>query len=68
MCAVFTYLKFFKKSTCKGPWVVVKYLLSQGTAANKIKDALLAQLVEHLTLNQVVQGSRPWQRTPSTVS
>ena len=29
--------------------------------------ALLAQLVEHLTLNQVVQGSRPWQRTPSTV-
>ena len=30
-------------------------------------NALLAQLVEHLTLNQVVQGSRPWQRTPSTV-
>ena len=30
-------------------------------------DAPLAQLVEHLTLNQVVQGSRPWQRTPSTV-
>ena len=29
--------------------------------------APLAQLVEHLTLNQVVQGSRPWQRTPSTV-
>ena len=26
-------------------------------------DALLAQLVEHLTLNQGVQGSSPWRRT-----
>ena len=34
---------------------------------SRIQNALLAQLVEHLTLNQVVQGSRPWQRTPSTV-
>ncbi len=34
---------------------------------SRIENALLAQLVEHLTLNQVVQGSRPWQRTPSTV-
>ena len=25
--------------------------------------ALLAQLVEHLTLNQGVQGSSPWRRT-----
>ena len=28
----------------------------------KMQNALLAQLVEHLTLNQVVQGSRPWRR------
>ena len=30
---------------------------------NFIKYALLAQLVEHLTLNQGVQGSNPWRRT-----
>ena len=30
--------------------------------ANK-KDALVAQLVEHLTLNQRVQGSNPCRRT-----
>ena len=29
-------------------------------------DALLAQLVEHLTLNQGVQGSSPWRRIEST--
>ena len=29
------------------------------------RNALLAQLVEHLTLNQGVQGSSPWQRTGS---
>ena len=28
--------------------------------------ALLAQLVEHLTLNQGVQGSSPWRRTRGT--
>ena len=28
-----------------------------------VGNALLAQLVEHLTLNQGVQGSSPWQRT-----
>ena len=28
-----------------------------------MQDALLAQLVEHLTLNQGVQGSSPWRRT-----
>ena len=27
------------------------------------KEAPLAQLVEHLTLNQGVQGSNPWRRT-----
>ena len=26
------------------------------------RNALLAQLVEHLTLNQGVQGSSPWRR------
>ena len=30
-------------------------------------DAPLAQLVEHLTLNQGVQGSSPWRRSESTV-
>ena len=34
---------------------------------NFIKYALLAQLVEHLTLNQGVQGSNPWRRTKDTV-
>ena len=29
--------------------------------------APLAQLVEHLTLNQGVQGSNPWRRTKNTV-
>ena len=29
------------------------------TKTKKRKDALLAQLVEHLTLNQGVQGSSP---------
>ena len=28
-------------------------------------NALLAQLVEHLTLNQGVQGSNPWRRIES---
>ena len=29
----------------------------------KTKQAPLAHLVEHLTLNQGVQGSSPWRRT-----
>ena len=35
------------------------------TVANKKEDkfAPLAHLVEHLTLNQGVQGSSPWRRT-----
>ncbi len=33
------------------------------TADKTIENALLAQLVEHLTLNQGVQGSNPWRRT-----
>ena len=31
--------------------------------SDKQKEAPLAQLVEHLTLNQGVQGSNPWRRT-----
>ena len=30
--------------------------------SGKQKEAPLAQLVEHLTLNQGVQGSNPWRR------
>ena len=30
--------------------------------SDKQKEAPLAQLVEHLTLNQGVQGSNPWRR------
>ena len=30
---------------------------------NQIRNALLAQLVEHLTLNQGVEGSNPSSRT-----
>ena len=32
------------------------------------KDALVAQLVEHLTLNQGVQGSTPCRRTKEEVN
>ena len=31
------------------------------------KNALVAQLVEHLTLNQGVQGSTPCRRTKATI-
>ncbi len=34
---------------------------------NQLKIAPLAQLVEHLTLNQGVQGSSPWRCTESTI-
>ncbi len=34
---------------------------------DNFRNARLAQLVEHLTLNQGVQGSSPWSRTLSTV-
>jgi hypothetical protein len=42
-----TFASAFEKQTSDGP----------------IKDALVAQLVEHLTLNQRVQGSTPCGRT-----
>ena len=34
-----------------------------GRHNNDKENAPLAQLVEHLTLNQGVQGSNPWRRT-----
>ena len=33
-----------------------------GRHNNDTENAPLAQLVEHLTLNQGVQGSSPWRR------
>ena len=38
-----------------------------GRHNNDKENAPLAQLVEHLTLNQGVQGSSPWRCTQSTV-
>ena len=52
-------IKVFKKSTCNFARGVIIYFLRQRDA----KDAPLAQLVEHLTLNQGVQGSSPWRCT-----
>ena len=37
--------------------------MSNFAAANEEEYALVAQLVEHLTLNQGVQGSTPCRRT-----
>ena len=42
------------------PYTIIQHVERQTT------DALLAQLVEHLTLNQGVQGSSPWRRIEST--
>ena len=36
---------------------------TRNSLARNVKDALVAQLVEHLTLNQGVQGSSPCRRT-----
>ena len=38
-----------------------------GRRNNDTENAPLAQLVEHLTLNQGVQGSNPWRSTASTI-
>ncbi len=46
------YLHFLKASD-------IISIVSQMRHTNLIKDARLAQLVEHLTLNQGVQGSNP---------
>ncbi len=49
----------------KKKWCTIPFVAGM-RAANHTEYALLAQLVEHLTLNQGVQGSSPWRRTPST--
>ena len=38
-----------------------------GRHNNDTENAPLAQLVEHLTLNQGVQGSNPWRSIASTI-
>ena len=42
-------------------WYIIALVLEKSTHFQM--DALLAQLGEHLTLNQGVQGSSPWRRT-----
>ena len=37
-------------------------IVYRSRVSDKQKEAPLAQLVEHLTLNQGVQGSNPWRR------
>ena len=54
------YLHFLKSSD-------IIFIVSQIRHTNLIKDARLAQLVEHLTLNQGVQGSNPWSRTQESL-
>ena len=54
------YLNFFKKVLAF--WEMMYYNHFCVEKMN-VGNALLAQLVEHLTLNQGVQGSSPWQRT-----
>ena len=46
------YLHFLK------PYYIINLVVTE-SVTQKIKNARLAQLVEHLTLNQGVQGSNP---------
>lgn len=60
-------IKFLVKKLLKN-LVVIKIMPTFALAIEKqhqsvVKDALVAQLVEHLTLNQRVQGSSPCRRT-----
>ena len=55
--------KFFSKSTCILENHVIIYVLSLRETQQRHRNAPLAQLVEHLTLNQGVQGSSPWRCT-----
>ena len=60
---------FIRKKNLRKVLVVWKKVCTFATANRKTrvcntkKDALVAQLVEHLTLNQRVQGSSPCRRT-----
>ena len=60
----FKIFKKYKKKACIFP----RHVYNNVCAENKtlIKCARLAQLVEHLTLNQGVQGSNPWSRIKGT--
>ena len=51
---------FFQKNCWQINWAMIVY---RSRVSDKQKEAPLAQLVEHLTLNQGVQGSNPWRRT-----
>ena len=45
-------------------YVIIKFLLqNESECIILLKFGSLAQLVEHLTLNQGVQGSNPWRST-----
>ena len=55
---------FFQKNCWQINWAMIVY---RSRVSDKQKEAPLAQLVEHLTLNQGVQGSNPWRRTKGTV-
>ena len=46
------YLHFLK------PYYIINLVVTE-SVTQKIKNARLAQLVEHLTINQGVQGSNP---------
>lgn len=57
------FISIFQKNTEKVWRNKIKCVPLQ---PQKEKDALVAQLVEHLTLNQRVQGSNPCRRTKET--
>ena len=44
-------------------WLVRAHKWDLTVLSQKSRYALLAQLVEQLTLNQRAQGSSPWKRT-----
>ena len=47
-------------------WLVRAHKWDLTVLSQKSRYALLAQLVEQLTLNQRAQGSSPWKRTKQT--
>ena len=47
-------------------WLVRAHKWDLTVLSQKSRYALLAQLVEQLTLNQRAQGSSPWKRTKNT--
>ncbi len=61
-------MMFFEKKRRKVWWVEKKGVLLHPQIRNDFTVALVAQLVEHLTLNQGVQGSNPCRRTKERVT